>query len=60
MWTVAALIKNPISRLARCAVEKKGVTQQNFIALFVHNTFTVRSQNTIYSDYNGLFHQHQD
>ena len=25
--------------------------RQNFIALFAHSTFTVRSQNTIYSGY---------
>ena len=26
-------------------------TRQNFIALFAHSTFTVRSQNAIYSGY---------
>ena len=29
-------------------------SRPNFIALFVHSNFTVRSQNTIYSDYNWL------
>ena len=28
-------------------------SRQNFIALFMHSTFTVPSQNTIYSGYNG-------
>ena len=36
------------------------VTRQNFIALFVHSTFTVLSQNTIYSSYNWLSHQQQN
>ena len=31
--------------------------RQNFIALFAHSNFTVRSQNTIYLAYNRLSHQ---
>ena len=32
--------------------KKKSPTRQNFIARFVHSTFTVRSQNNTYSGYN--------
>ena len=35
-------------------------SRQNCIALFVHSTFTIRSQNTIYSGYNRLSHQWQN
>ena len=36
------------------------ISRQNFIPLFAHSTFTVRSQNTIYSDYNWLSHHQQN
>ena len=35
------------------------ISRQNFIAVFVHSTFTVRSQNDIYSVYNWLSHHLQ-
>ena len=35
-------------------------SRQNFIALFVHSTFTVRSQNMICLDYNWLSHHQQN
>ena len=34
--------------------------RQNFIALFMHGTFTVRSKNTIYSGYNWLYPHQQN
>ena len=35
-------------------------TRQNFIAFFAHSTFTLRSQNKIYSGYNWLSHHQQN
>ena len=39
---------------------KIAFTRQSFIALFSHSTFTVRSQNKIYSGYNWLFRHQQN
>ena len=35
-------------------------TRQSFISLIAHSTYTVHSQNTIYSDYNWLSHLQQN
>ena len=47
------------STLSKVALVTLRYTRQNFIALFGHSTFTVRSQKTIYSGYNWLSHHQQ-
>ena len=52
---ISLLVVARYREILRCMVLKVGaktMPHQNFTALFVHSTFTVCSQNIIYSGYN--------